>query len=322
MKRHRLPTTEIEVSTLCFGMGGFGTTVRGETTDRLIATYLEVGGNFFDTAHCYAFWEKDGNGASERELGASLRRLGVRQNVIIATKGGHPDAGPDYRRPDGYLSEQVLHSDIEESLTRLGEERIDLYYLHRDDPRMTVEEILGPLNREIERGRLRALAASNWSVQRMAEANACAERNGWHGFVASSVMGSLAEPGWKMTPEPTMRSITSEEETWHTATQLPIVAYSSTGNGYFSRTADSPAPNENPVNYARRERAQALAAQLGCTPTQVAVAWLLHQPYPILPLFGTTNPAHLAEILGALAVSLTPEQTRWLHDGVLADGGD
>ncbi len=315
MQRRQLPGTEFEVSALCFGMGGFGTTTRGDKTDRLVSAYLEAGGNFFDTAHCYLFWEQNGDGASERELGASLRRLGLRDQVIVATKGGHPDAGDAYQRPDGYLSEKLITSDIDESIERLGDERIDLYYLHRDDPRLPVAEIIGMLNKEIERGRLRSLGASNWSVPRIAAANDYASRHGLHGFVVSSVMASLADPDWKIGPEPTMRYVTRDEETWHTATQMPLVAYSATGTGYFARTSDEAKPDANPANEARRERAQSLASKLGCSPTQIAIAWLLHQPYPIVPLTGTTNPAHLVEIFGATAVPLTPEQVHWLRHG-------
>ena len=315
MRQWRLTGTDLDVSELCFGMGGFGTRVRGDATDRLVSTYLEAGGNFFDTAHCYLFWEENGDGASERELGACLRRLGVRDQVIVATKGGHPDGGPAYRRPDDYLSERMLTSDIDESLERLGDARIDLYYLHRDDPRMPVAEILGILNREIQRGRIRQIGCSNWSVQRIAEANVYASTHSMQGFVVSSVMCSLADPEWKIGPEPTMRYVTSDEETWHTETQMPIVAYSATGTGYFARIPDATKTPSNPDNEARRERAQALSVQMGCTPTQVAVAWLLHQPYPIIPLFGTTKPAHLSEILAATDLKLTPEQVHWLRHG-------
>jgi len=315
MRQQPLPGTDLAVSELCFGMGGFGTTIRGDATDRLVAAYLEAEGSFFDTAHCYLFWEENGDGASERELGACLRRLGVRDRVVVATKGGHPDAGEAYRRPDDYLSEKVITSDIDDSLARLGDARIDLYYLHRDDPRVPAGEIIDMLNREIQRGRLGALGASNWSAERIAAANAYAASQGLHGFVVSSVMCSLADPDWKIGPEPTMRYVTSAEAAWHTATQMPIVAYSATGTGYFARTANSTKPPANPANEARRERARSLASQLGCTPTQIAVAWLLHQPYPILPLFGTTKPAHLAEILGAVAIALTPDQVHWLRHG-------
>ena len=120
MQRYAIPNTDTEVSALCLGAGGFGTILRGDAVDRLVADFLVAGGDFFDTAHCYAFWEPEGAGASERELGACLRRLGAWDDVVVATKGGHPDAGERYRRPDAYLAPEVIASDLDDSLDRLG----------------------------------------------------------------------------------------------------------------------------------------------------------------------------------------------------------
>lgn len=93
MKRIKIPHTNLEVSALCYGVGGFGTAAHGELTDRLLAQFLEAEGNFVDTAHCYGFWAKEGQGASERALGDSLRRLKAREKVVVATKGRTPIAG-------------------------------------------------------------------------------------------------------------------------------------------------------------------------------------------------------------------------------------
>src|SRR5439155_5807796 len=181
--------TDLEVSALCFGAGGFGTSVGGAAAERLVADFLAAGGNFFDTAHCYAFWRANGLGASERELGACLRRLGALDTAVIATKGGHPDMGPDYRRPADFLSRGVIAADLDDSLERLGLDCIPLYYLHRDDGLTPVGEIVETLNEEIGRGRVRYLGASNWSVARIAAANAYAAAHGLRGFVASQVQG-------------------------------------------------------------------------------------------------------------------------------------
>src|SRR5690348_4181308 len=116
MKTLALPHTDLMVSQFCFGAGAIGTAVKDDEADRLLAHFVESGGNFFDTAHCYSFWVPNGLGASERELGASLRRIGAWDNAIVATKGGHPDSGPDYPRPADFLSERVIHSDIDDSL--------------------------------------------------------------------------------------------------------------------------------------------------------------------------------------------------------------
>ena len=299
-----LPNTDIAVSRFCFGTGAFGTGIVGDAADRLLEAFIGAGGNFLDTAHCYAFWEPNGLGASEREAAASLHRIGRPNGIIVATKGSHPDAGPDYRRPADFLSEGVIDSDIEDSLGRLQTDRIDLFYLHRDDGVTPVEEIIEILNRQIDRGRVRALGASNWSVQRMAAANAYAAECELQGFVVSQVQWSLSVPTWAVTADPTMRTVTAEETAWHTRTGIPIAAYSATGNGLFSR----PAPPDDPINAARWRQARELSSELGCTPTQVALAWLLHQEPTVLPVFSTAKLEHLNEALAADRVRLDPAQ--------------
>jgi aryl-alcohol dehydrogenase-like predicted oxidoreductase len=309
MQTLTLPETNLTVSRFCFGTGAFGTAVNDDQADRLLAAFVEAGGSFFDTAHCYAFWAQNGLGASERELGASLRRIGAWEKAVIATKGGHPDGGPDYRRPADFLSEHVIHSDIEDSLDRLGTGCIDLFYLHRDDGRTEVGDIIEILNREIALGRVHALGASNWSVRRMAEANAYASRRGLRGFVISQVQWSLSQPDWTAeSDDPTMRSAGTEEIEWHAETGIPIAAFSATGNGFFGKEGAA----SNPTNLSRRERARTVAAALGCTPTQVAVAWLLHQKPIVIPVFSTANLSHLNEVLAADYVALDAESVAYL----------
>jgi aryl-alcohol dehydrogenase-like predicted oxidoreductase len=313
-----LPGTDLDVSALCFGAGPLGIDVRGADADRLLGAFVDAGGSFFDTAHCYEFWKPDGPGQSERELGAALRRLGVRDRCVVATKGGHPAVEPGYPRPADFLAPEVLARDITDSLGRLGDERIDLYYLHRDDGRTPVAEIIGALNEEVRRGRVRHIGASNWSVARLREANDYAKANGLQGFVASQVQWSLAEPTWRSEPtDPTVRRVGPDEEAFHRETGVPLVTYSATAGGWFGGSGAR--LYDTPENHARKARAERLAAELGVTPAQIAVAWLRSQPgLTVIPLFGTRSPDHLAEIVAAASVALTPEQVRWLYGG---DGG-
>lgn len=315
MNRLAIPGTDLSVSPLCFGCGNLGTGLKGEAAERLTGAYLDAGGNFFDTAHCYSFWVPGGNGASERELGAVLDTLGARDSVVVATKGGHPAVEPDYPRPERFLAPEVLAGDIDDSLSRLGAERIDLYYLHRDDGVTPVGEIIDALNTGVARGRLRWLGASNWSVARLAEANAYAAGRGLRGFAVSEVQWSLAVPKWSPSEaDPTTRYVTDVEEAWHRDTGVPIAAYSATCGGYFA--GRDAALYDTPENSARRERARELATTLGVTPSQIALAWLLCQPgLSVLPVFATGNAEHQAEILGAVSIALTPEQVRWLYGG-------
>jgi aryl-alcohol dehydrogenase-like predicted oxidoreductase len=311
-----IPGTDLAVHPICLGLGDFGTRVAGDDALRLLEGFLAAGGNFVDTAHCYSFWVPEGGlGASERQLGECLRRLGCRDQVVIATKGGHPDGGKDYPREDLYLSPVVVACDLDESFERLDIDAIDLYLLHRDDPRVPVGEVIEMLNREVASGDLRYLGASNWSTERIAAANEYAAAHDLRGFCVSQVHWSLAEPKWDIGPDPTMRHVTAADAAWHEASGLPVMAYSASAGGYFAGREGAEGGYGTPTNAARRERARELAAELGATPTQVALAYLLGQPFPVYPIVGALDQAHLAEAMGAADIELDPEQVRWLRDG-------
>ncbi|WP_309707490.1 aldo/keto reductase [Armatimonas sp.] len=294
---------------LGYGAGSLGTALTGDEATRHVTVYLEAGGNVFDTAHVYACWTPSGVGASERELGRILKQLGVLESAFIVTKGGHPAFGTEYPRPEHFLAPEVLQRDITESCERLGLERIPLYLLHRDDGVTPVAEILEPLQDQ----RLGAIGVSNWSVARITEANAMAQKRGWRGFATNQIQGSLATPTWPITEDPTTRSLTQAELDFG----LPLMFYSATAGGYFAGKTSK--LYDTPENAARRERAEKLAEKYDATATQIALAWLRSLPIPTLPLFGTTDIRHLQEALGAAALTLMPEDAEWLTaDGTSA----
>lgn len=317
MNRHPLPHSSLDLSDLALGNGPFESGLQHEQAERLYAMYREAGGNTFDTAHCYCFWLPNGNGASERALGGCIRKFGDRKNVFIVTKGGHPAVLPDYPRPDEYLAPETLASDIHDSLERLGFDTIDLYLLHRDDSRMSVSVIIDALNTHIAAGRLRSIGVSNWSTARIAEAKAYAQSKGLHGFVASQPEFSLARTN---TPEPktdpATRYLYDHDIAWHTESRLPILCYAPTACGYFATGGVRSKDNyENPTSRARLLRAQQLAARLHVTPNQIALAYLMAQPFRVIPILGTSDPAHLADALASADIELTQTQARWLRDG-------
>jgi 1-deoxyxylulose-5-phosphate synthase len=287
---------------LGYGAGSLGTALTGDEATRHVAIYLEAGGNVFDTAHVYACWQSGGVGASERELGRVLKQLGALESAFIVTKGGHPAFGTEYPRPAHFLAPEVLVQDITESCERLGVEHIPLYLLHRDDGITPVAEILEPL----QDARLGAIGVSNWSVARIEEANAVARAKGWRGFVTHQIQGSLATPTWSPTNDPTTRYLTQAEIDFG----LPLMFYSATAGGYFAGKTSK--LYDTPENAERRDRAQQLAEKYSATATQLALAWLRSLPLPTLPLFGTTDEAHLQEALGAASLTLTQEDATWL----------
>ena len=301
---------------MCFGTIGWGVKITGDELDRLYDAFREAGGNFFDSAHVYAFWLPNGYGSSDRALGEIVLRRGDRRNVILATKGGHPSAKNGYERPDDYLSPRQIASDVADSLGWLGVDRIDLYYLHRDDPRVPVGEIIETLDEHVRSGRLGAIGVSNWTHDRLAAANEYAVKNGRVRFSASQDKFSLAVA--QSSKDKTVPDFTPADFNYHCDSQLPLCAYSPTANGYFATDGVKGARGyTHPVTTARLRLAREIAAELGATPNQIALAYIMHQPFPVIPILGTCNSEHLADALGAARVTLTPQQIERLR---AADG--
>ncbi len=300
-----IPDTDLRVSNFCLGAMPFGMGQDIATEDSLVDAFLERGGNFFDTAHCYAFWTKAGAGSSERSLADHLKRRDLWGKVVVATKGGHPQE-PGYRTVDWFLAPGRIAADIDDSLGRMGIGCIDLYWLHRDDPRVPVAEIVDCLNAEVARGRIRYFAGSNWSGERLAEANAYARAKGVQGFVAS-------QPCWSLATKPmtrTMWELTAADWTFHRETGMPVIPYSPTAQGYFASNGEKGKSYDLPVNRPVLAKVDQLAKELGATRNQVALAWLLAQPFPVIPILGTSDREHLLDAFGALDLALDPARLR------------
>jgi aryl-alcohol dehydrogenase-like predicted oxidoreductase len=112
-----------------------------------------------------------------------------------------------------------------------------------------------------------------------------------------------------------MRSVIDEDREWYAAHPMAVIPYSSTSNGYFATGGERGGDYQNPKNAARLQRAQQLASELGCTPNQIALAYLMHQGFLVVPVIGTADREHLADALGSVRVQLSPEQVAWLREG-------
>lgn len=274
--------------------------------EELYSAFRTRGGRIFDTAHCYAFW-LGALGKPERQLGSLVRRLErSREDVFIVTKGGHVAVPPDYPRPDRYLAPEVVERDVNESLERLSCGHIDLYLLHRDDPRVPASEHLAALQPFLRRGDIRAIGVSNWIPARVDEANDFANRKGYTPFTVNQVRYNLAHLTDPDAGDPTIAHVTPADVEWYARTGFTMMAFSATANGYFS--GRNPASYVNAVSEARRRTATELAKAHRSTSTQIAVAWLLAHPFPVWPTFFTRSQEHLAEIMGSVDVSVAPQE--------------
>lgn len=270
----------------------------------LLDAWLELGGNAIDTARRY--------GNAEAIVGRWLRERSVRGEVVLTTKGAHYDEETGRKR----VTPDEITADLEESLALLGIDVVDIYWLHRDDPEQPVGPLLETLNEHKRAGRVRVLGASNWTTARLEEAAAYAGERGLESFACSSPGLSLAVaneepwPGCVTIHDP-------EAHAWYARTQLPVFAWSSQAGGFFAdvRSEHVTRVYESEANRERLRRAQELAARKGCTPNQVALAWVLHQPFPTYAIVGSQTVAELRESVDALDVELSPDEARWLDLG-------
>ena len=282
----------------------------------LLDTALRLGVNTFDMAHVY------GGGDTERCIGDWLADRGCRDRVVLITKGAIPNA--DRPRVTPYDIEADLH----DSLTRLRVPSVDLYFLHRDNPRVPVGPVVEALDRLRREDKITAYGGSNWTHPRLQEANDYAKKHGLAPFAASSPNFGLAEqvdnpwgPGCVTLSGPEHK----EARAWYAANHMPIFAYSSLARGLFSGRVDPDCTDPNhpthpakaldgaalqayahPVNFERLRRVAKYAKTHNLAIPLVALAWLLHHPLDTYALVGPDTAKELTQLTEALTIKLPP----------------
>jgi predicted dehydrogenase/aryl-alcohol dehydrogenase-like predicted oxidoreductase len=299
----RLPGIDKPVSRLVMGVDNQRDLTHAAV---MFDDFVEQGGNCFDTAWLY------GLGRHEELFGRWVENRGIRDQVVIIGKGCHtPHCDPE-----------SLHRQLAESLDRQRTDHLDLYLMHRDNVAIPVGEFVDAMEEELTAGRVRAYGVSNWTLDRVTEATEYADKHGRAGFAALSNHFSLAEAyavpwdGCVHVTDPASRS-------WLRAHDLPLLPWSSQARGFFTGRARPEDRTDSELvrcyysddNFARLARAEELAASLGVPATAVALAYVLHQPFPTFPLIGPRTTGETHGSLRALDVELTPEQVGWLENG-------
>ncbi len=286
---------------------------------KLLDDIYALGGNTFDAAHVY------GQGDNERTLGRWIEERGLRDKVVIITKGAHHNA--DRRRVTPF----DITSDLHDSLARLRTSYIDLYLLHRDDPSVPVGPIVEVLNEHLAAGRIHAFGGSNWSHHRIEAANEYAARRSLTPFAVSSPHFSLAIQFKE--PWPNCITLTgpanADARAFYASNNMPLLTWSSLAGGFFSGRFHPDNLDAftayldrlcvesycYPENFARLERARQLAERRGVSVAQIAMAYVMAQPFVIFPLVGCANGDEYAANAAALDVRLAPEDVLWLEKG-------
>lgn len=298
----QVPHNDKKVSRLVMGTMLEGSSSEAEGHG-LFDEFFASGGNAFDTAYVY------GGGEGEKIFGRWLNERGLRDQVFILGKGAHP---PNCT-PEGAARE------LDESLGRMNVEAVDLYMPHRDNLDVPIGEWMDFFNSIVRDGKAKGFGGSNWTPQRVDEANAYAAQNGMQGFSALSNNLSLARmvnAVW----DGCLAVSDAASRAWLTERQLPVFSWSSQARGFFVRGDRNFQEDAELVrcwysddNFERLELVRALAQERGTSPINIALAWVINQQFPTFALVGPRNSAEIRSCVEGLAVQLSDEEIRRLN---------
>jgi aryl-alcohol dehydrogenase-like predicted oxidoreductase len=299
----RIPNTDLDVSGICLGGNVFGWTADRDDSFAVLDAYLDAGGNFVDSADSYsAFAPENSGGESESMIGEWLAaRPGARERTVIATKVAKH---PEFRG----LAPDNIRAACDASLRRMGTDRIDLYYAHEDDPSVPLAEVLGTFGELIEAGKVRYIAASNYSPERLAEALRVAEAEGLPRYVALQPHYSLVE---REAFEGPLQDLALEQD-------LAVFPYWGLAKGFLTGKyrpgggeVDSPRAGQA-SKYLEEERGpkvldalDEVAAAHSVEPAAVALAWLRARPTVLAPIASARNTAQLGPLIAAAELELS-----------------
>lgn len=316
MEYTKLGNTGMDVSRICLGCMGFGDkelwthkwVIPEEESRTVIKRALELGINFFDTANIYSL------GTSEEYTGRALKDFAKRDELVLATKvWGKMHDGPN----GGGLSRKAILSELDKSLVRLGTDYVDLYQIHRWDYQTPIEETMEALNDVVRAGKVRYIGASAMYAWQFQKAQFTAERHGWARFVSMQNHLNLIYREEEREMMPLCRDL-----------KIGVIPYSPLASGRLTRDLPSQGTLRAETDQIQKMKYDAsaetdqqivarvaeVALKRGVTRAQVALAWLLQKEPVTAPIVGATKLAHLEEAVGALAVTLSPEEVTYLEE--------
>jgi aryl-alcohol dehydrogenase-like predicted oxidoreductase len=303
---------DLTISKVICGTSNIGSSLSEDASFAVLDAYYQAGGRTIDTAKVYGSFAKDGLSHAELCVGKWVRARGVRHEVTLITKGCHPAiSAMDVPRVNAF----AIDEDIKSSLSSLGVDTIDIYQLHRDNPETPVANIMDCLHKHVESGEIRAIAASNWSVDRIEAANAYAGANGKTPFTSSEINFSLGimKPGSMGADIP---EVTKETLEYYRKHNLPILAWSSLAGGYLLKGVkgelDKVAPMfaaqfGNPGTKWRIRNVKAVMRDSRLSSEELCIAYVTCNAVNCAAIAGASSPAQMQSLMTGANLYIPPE---------------
>ncbi len=300
----KLANTDLTIYPLCLGGNVFGYSADKENSEAVLSFYADNGGNFIDTADMYSQWAPGHiGGESETIIGNWMKKRGNRSQMIIATKVGKLDTKPG-------LSPSNIISACEDSLKRLGSDYIDIYYSHQDDLDTPIEQTLGAYDSLIKSGKVRYIAASNFTPERLQESLDISKELNLASYIASQDQYNLMDRDYENSLMPTLKS--------NGLSQIPFYGLARgflTGKYRKGKTVESIRANGVATNYANDrgwailEKLDQIAKDKNTSVAAVALAWLRAQETVSAPIASATKLEQIKEIMPIVEISSYELQT-------------
>lgn len=316
-----IPNTDLKISPM--GLGTVDAGVRwgkdAASADSMFGTFIDMGGNLIDCAHVYADWQivdgRQETARAERVTGDWMQRQGNRDKIVLMTKGGHPVyTHPSMDLHINRVTKADMRGDIEGSLRILRTDYIDIYFYHRDDPRIPVEEMVETMQDFIREGKIRYFAVSNWSADRQKAADAYCKKMGYRGIVADQALLNLGAKYMNPLADDTLVYVKGDLYDYHKENLNNVMMpYMGNCSGFFhiyaakGEEAVKGHPYATEGNLRMARRLPELMEKYGCAVTNIVLGYFTQEAFPCVPLYGPLNEASIVEAAKTFDIRFDPQ---------------
>lgn len=300
-KRFLVPNTDLSIYPIGFGTVDAGSNWSDAHAHALMDAYVENGGNLIDTARVYS------QGKSEGVVGDWMASRKNRKDIVVITKGGHP---PMSDLTQSRMSKADMQADIETSLRELKTDYIDVYFYHRDDTAQPAGALVEVMEEFVKQGKIRYYGCSNWTTQRMQEADEYAKAHGCRSFMANQMLFNIAARHMKPFPDKTMVAMDETMKAYHR--QNPgnlVMPYFGVCSGFFHIAAEKGlqavenSPYYTPENVKLIQKVETLREKYNASISQIVLGFFFQQDFMAVPLYGSKDREQLLDAMGTLDIA-------------------